>query len=102
MDDFRGKRAELGVYDDAIGDIDDFIKSASKLQNNASKKVWLTTSKVYDALMKDVISQRNQFVIVPECTFLEGVHAIELSDMQCTINRAERRKKQREAKKEKR
>lgn len=100
MDDFRGKRAELGVYDDAFGDIDDFIKWFSKLQNNAPKKVWLTTSNVYDALMKDVTSQRSQFVIVPEGTFPEGVHTIELSETQCVPNRAERRKRQREAKKE--
>lgn len=97
MGDFRGKRAELGMYDDAIGDIDDFIKLAGKPQNNAPKKVWLTTSSVYDALTKDVTSQRSQFVIVPEGTFPEGVHAIELSDMQCAPNRAERRKRQREA-----
>jgi hypothetical protein len=98
MGDFIGKRAEIGVYDDAIGDIDDFIKSASKLQNNAPKKVYLTTSSVYDALMKDVTFQRGQFVIVPEGTFPEGVHTIELSETQCVPNRAERRKRQREAK----
>lgn len=102
MGDFRGKRAELCVYDDAFGDIDDFIKSVSKLQNNEPKKVWLTTSNVYDDLMKDVASQRGQFVIVPEGTFPEGVHTIELSKAQCIPNRAERRKGQREAKKEKR
>lgn len=98
MDNFRGKRAEIGVYDDAIGDINDFIKSVSKPQNNAPKKVYLTTSNVYDALIKDVSSERRQFVIVPEGTFHEGVHAIEISDVQYTPNRAERRKKQREAK----
>lgn len=102
MGDFRGKRADLGVYDDAFGDIDDLIKRFSKLQNNAPKKVWLTTSNVYDDLMKDVTSQRGQFVIVPEGTFPEGVHTIELSKAQCIPNRAERRKRQREARKEKR
>ena len=102
MGDFRGKRAELGMYDDAFGDIDDLIKRFSKLQNNAPKKVWLTTSNVYDDLMKDVTSQRGQFVIVPEGTFPEGVHAIELSEAQCIPNRVERRKRQRATRKEKR
>lgn len=60
------------------------------------QKVWLTTSNVQDALLKEYVTNNSQFIIAPQYILPTGADAIELSDNQYTPNRAERRKKQKE------
>lgn len=75
---------------------EDLIKSVNKLPKYEPQKVWITTSNVWDALLKEHVTNNSQFVIAPEYILPTGVDAVMLSENIHIPNRTERRKKQKE------
>lgn len=80
----------------AFEDLMKLIKSSNKFPKYESQKVWLTTSNVQDALLKEYATNNSQFIIAPRYILPTGADAVMLSDNTHIPNRAERRKKQKE------
>lgn len=80
----------------AFEDLMKLIESSKKFPKYEPQKVWITTSNVWDALLKEYVINNSKFIITPQYILPTGADAVELSYNQYTPNRAERRKKQKE------
>lgn len=76
----------------------DSIGKANKFQNYDSNQVWITTSEVRNVLSTEFTIQDNKIIVAPQYILPTGEHTVILFDENTHIpNRAERRKKQKEA-----
>lgn len=100
MHDFRGKRADIGVYDDAMWtnkSLESLISQIEKTDNKVDlRNTWLVTPNVYDLLYQEHTVLNSKLVVVPTYILPLGEQVLELSNKRNSPNRAERRKQQRE------
>ena len=80
----------------AFEDLMKAIDGSNRFPKYEPQKTWLTTSNVWNAILRERITNGNQFIIAPQYILPVGADAVMMDENVRVKNRAERRKQQRE------